>query len=631
MLALSVSGGGVAETRAADDETGGLVVRLTAGDDVGELVFAIGNTGDEPLSVLKDGTPLEPVLSADVLDIRRGARHWPPLERPPYIGRLARRLPPGPADFVTLAPGEWLAATLDVARHYEVPDTGDYRVDYDGSLRVAAASPVVAARRAKRGDGLLVVRPATTGLEMTLAPDPIGLRARPSTFDSCDAEQQRLLVEATTKAEGITAESLSSLENLPTSSRAGSPRYTTWFGAYDETRYSTVTEGYRAILGSLSGETLNYDCACPGEDEDSRVIAFVYPFLLHDINLCPLFFRTDVLGDIDRAGTIVHELSHFTALVGTDDHAYGPSAVAGLARRDPALALDNADNFTFFAQNDSPELPMAGADGGVDVPAGPPGRTTAPPPGGEFASLSIGNAERGQVAQGQVALYRARGADAITLESTSGDADLYVFERPALEEEALICSSATPSESSAIEVCELTDTDTHYIAVFGFADAAFTVLATSSALPPQPDAGSIAPGSSTSGTLDRDAFTVYTAAAPARVTLESLDGDADLYVFADDSLSEEALLCNSRREAGLDVCELREARAVHIVVHSVAGAAFRLGVAPLPRSSPPDDDPTAVASSGGSGGGGVSIWHGLLVAAILFMRRRSLGSDRRLP
>ena len=626
LLALSVSIGAV-DARAAEESA--LAVRLVAGERTGELIVEIGNTGDEPLAVLRDGTPLEPVLSADVLDIRRGARRWPPLERPPYIGRLARRLPPGPDDFVTLSPGEWRSASLDIGRYYDVPDTGDYRVEYVGSLRVATAPAALAARRARLGEGLRVVRPATRGLEMTLAPDPGGLRARPPTFQSCDANQQRLLVEATTNAEVITAESLSSLENLPTGARAGSPRYTTWFGVHDEARYATVTEGYRAMLDSLSGETLNYDCACP--DEDSRVIAYVYPFLLHDINLCPLFFRTDVFSDIERAGTVVHELSHFTALVGTDDHAYGASAVAGLARRSPALAIDNADNFTFFAQNDSPELPMAGEGVDTGAPGGPPDRTTPPPPDTGFVSLPIGSAVRGRLARNEFALYLAHGADTISLESTSGDADLYVFERPSLEEEALICSSATPSANAAIEICELTDADTHYVAVFGFEDAEFAVLATRSALPPPPDTGSLAPGGSAEGRLGADSFTVYTATAPARVTLESLDGDADLYVFADDSLSEEGLLCDSRRQAGLDVCALPDPRPLHIVVHSVGGSAFRLGVAALPGSPRPDDDPTPIASSGGSGGGGAGAWFGALLAALAFGRHRPATGGRRRP
>lgn len=56
-------------------------------------------------------------------------------------------------------------------------------------------------------------------------------------------------------------------------------------------------------------------------------------------------------GTDSRAGTIVHEQSHFTVNGGTDDHVYGQSGAKSLAISNPANAVDNADNHEYFAEN----------------------------------------------------------------------------------------------------------------------------------------------------------------------------------------------------------------------------------------------------------------------------------------
>jgi peptidyl-Lys metalloendopeptidase len=61
-------------------------------------------------------------------------------------------------------------------------------------------------------------------------------------------------------------------------------------------------------------------------------------------------------GTDSKAGTLVHEMSHFNVVAGTDDHAYGQSAAKSLALSNPDLALNNADSHEYFAEN-TPALP----------------------------------------------------------------------------------------------------------------------------------------------------------------------------------------------------------------------------------------------------------------------------------
>jgi peptidyl-Lys metalloendopeptidase len=63
------------------------------------------------------------------------------------------------------------------------------------------------------------------------------------------------------------------------------------------------------------------------------------------------FVQAPRLGESSRVGTMTHEMSHFLVAGGTKDHTYGTAKCKQLARSDSALALTNADNFEFWAEN----------------------------------------------------------------------------------------------------------------------------------------------------------------------------------------------------------------------------------------------------------------------------------------
>ena len=48
-------------------------------------------------------------------------------------------------------------------------------------------------------------------------------------------------------------------------------------------------------------------------------------------------------GTDSKAGTIVHEQSHFTVNGGTQDYVYGQSSAKSLASSDPSEAIFNAE------------------------------------------------------------------------------------------------------------------------------------------------------------------------------------------------------------------------------------------------------------------------------------------------
>ena len=448
LLALAA----VAGPTPADAVERSLSVHLSAGEALGEVVFELRNGGTGSVSVLRSDTPLGERLEADVFDIRDARATASGGERATYLGRLYKRPPPTPADFVEIAPGESLSAVVDLARYYDVPAAGDYRVDFHGTIEHVHSTsrrPTGTARRHRHAGPPFRARGPVVFLEPAL----VSLRARPPRFNGCSVEQQNVLVAATAAAEDIVGESLTSLRALAVEDRPGSPRYRRWFGDYSPARYAAVTENYAAVLGALSGETIVYDCTCTGS-----AFAYVFPNSPYDVYLCPTFFRAELLGTDSQAGTLVHELSHFAVLAGTRDFRYGQQSVAALATEDPDRAIGNADSHEYFAEN-TPALPM-NANASEDGPA---------------SALSLDVARGGTLASGESAVFSVTGAETIVLESLSGDADLFVFDAPSTNDDSLVCTSE--NGAGTIDVCDVPSAGTHHVAVRAYSDSRFEIVA----------------------------------------------------------------------------------------------------------------------------------------------------------
>jgi peptidyl-Lys metalloendopeptidase len=130
--------------------------------------------------------------------------------------------------------------------------------------------------------------------------------------------------------------------------RAGTlaDRYTGWFGPLDEARAATVSRHFEAIRDAFATRPITVDCACT-----QPWYAYVYPNQPYTIHVCKAFWTAPVTGTDSRGGTLVHEMSHFTAVGGTDDWAYGQTAAGALAGSHPDRAIDNADSHEYFGEN----------------------------------------------------------------------------------------------------------------------------------------------------------------------------------------------------------------------------------------------------------------------------------------
>jgi peptidyl-Lys metalloendopeptidase len=70
-----------------------------------------------------------------------------------------------------------------------------------------------------------------------------------------------------------------------------------------------------------------------------------------DGQLGRVYWSAPATGTDSQAGTLIHEMSHFTVVAGTDDLADGQTAAEALATSDPDSAIRNADSHGYFAEN----------------------------------------------------------------------------------------------------------------------------------------------------------------------------------------------------------------------------------------------------------------------------------------
>lgn len=354
---LCPGGTALAQAPALSSRLEALTPRARAQDAL-RVRYTVKNDGGETVRLLKWATPLEGRFNARLFEVEKDGK------KVAYIGRLVKRENPTEADFETLEPGASASAELDLSQGYALGEPGHYTVRLSRKpLEVHAGAP--AGRPAKPGVTLrevggnaieiellepraLPAQPPAAALRMlTLEEAKKTPKAKQAAYEGCSASQQSQIDDALSHSANLAAGAYISLAVTPTAKRAAAPRYLTWFGTYTATRYSTVETHFQKIQSALANETVTFHCDC----SDAGVYAYVYPGSPYHIHLCPVFWTAPLDGTDSKAGTIIHETSHFTVTAGTDDHVYGQSGCKSLATTDPDSAIDNADSHEYFAEN----------------------------------------------------------------------------------------------------------------------------------------------------------------------------------------------------------------------------------------------------------------------------------------
>lgn len=261
-----------------------------------------------------------------------------------YLGRMIKRGPASEVDVIKVGPGATLSYPLELTGAYDLSENGRYAIEYVGHTKQNASHSAVPTsatylwlegRTQAFADAQLLAKPATN------------LAGSVTYTGNCTATQKTSLGSALTAARNYAANSKTYLSATP----SATTRYVTWFGAYSLSRWNTAKAHFVSEVDAFNNKPLTLDCSCK-----QSYYAYVYPTKPYKIYLCNAFWTAPTTGTDSKAGTLVHEMSHFNVVAATDDWAYGQSAAKSLAISNPTKALDNADSHEYFAEN-TPSLP----------------------------------------------------------------------------------------------------------------------------------------------------------------------------------------------------------------------------------------------------------------------------------
>ncbi|KAK1230729.1 hypothetical protein PQX77_006179 [Marasmius sp. AFHP31] len=308
-----------------------------------KITTSLVNTGDDTLKLLKDPRTVLSSLPTEHFTISNAEG-----ASPAFTGVRSKFVPEYVVKnniedaFVVLAPGASIEIEHDLSTSYNFTAPGEGAYDIRASnlfLYVDPATNEVAELQATQE------APLTSSFTGTLS---VARRhAKRIGYASCSSSQQSALVTAASSATSYANSAASYLASHTSSTT----RYVSWFGTYDSGRHTTVLNHFNAIKGFPFSGSVTYDCSCT----DAGTYAYVNPGDPGHIYLCGAFWNAPNTGTDSRAGTLIHESSHFSSIAGTDDVVYGQSGARNLARTNPANAIRNADSHEYFAENNPAE------------------------------------------------------------------------------------------------------------------------------------------------------------------------------------------------------------------------------------------------------------------------------------
>jgi peptidyl-Lys metalloendopeptidase len=268
-----------------------------------------------------------------------------------YLGVQVKRPAPTAVDYIALKPGASRSMRVELSALYDMGITGAYSVRWRAGAtqlfsRPGVARTVSSAAAPTRATALPAPSSASVWIDGRLprgaleAGIPIPEGADLS-FSRCSNAQQETITGAVQAAQSMAQDADVYLQRKDLGGR-----YTGWFGAVDPARSSTVVRHFQAIRDAFVGKPVTVDCGC-----NESYYAYVYPNQPYKIYVCKAFWSAPLTGTDSKGGTLVHEMSHFTVVAGTDDLAYGQSAAGQLAATDPDKAIQNADSHEYFGEN----------------------------------------------------------------------------------------------------------------------------------------------------------------------------------------------------------------------------------------------------------------------------------------
>ncbi|KAI8810290.1 hypothetical protein BJ742DRAFT_801274 [Cladochytrium replicatum] len=135
------------------------------------------------------------------------------------------------------------------------------------------------------------------------------------------------------------------------------PIYNTLFGSPTDAQsangvqpFTVVAQTVSRMFNAATDQSKTFKFNCGNQFCQSSMFAFVQPTNpIFEITLCDHFWSAKPIGGDDtRAGTLVHEMSHFVTIGGTQDLAYGRKNAIALTDE---VGIGNADNYEYYGES----------------------------------------------------------------------------------------------------------------------------------------------------------------------------------------------------------------------------------------------------------------------------------------
>jgi len=312
--------------------TGELTARLSILEQQSATVsLELTNIAEYEVALLRWNLPLDNRFQSDSFNVLLNGN------RVPYIGARVKFSFPTLDDYVRFAPNESKSFEVALGNSYDFSESGLYDVVFITDILDYVTKDEFHTLPHLKGSwapysGIIsnsLQITTTTSILQKIIRVPYPCTSGETTQINRAASTQRTMIGYAVTAIGA--------------GQSGS--YSEWFGVYTAARWGDVSYVINAVSRN---SVVAYRC-----DNERGVYAYVYPTdTTHTIYLCQAFWGSADAGGFDtKAGTLIHELSHFNNIGATGDWAYGTPAARDLARSNPGRAITNADNYEYFCES----------------------------------------------------------------------------------------------------------------------------------------------------------------------------------------------------------------------------------------------------------------------------------------
>ncbi|TVY28766.1 Neutral protease 2-like protein [Lachnellula hyalina] len=309
---------------------------------------AVTNNGTETITVFKGNTVLSDHATKDLVVAAADGTTLP------FAGVYINYKRSGLAadSFQTLEPGQTVTASVNAAQSYKLAGVTTAQITAVQGFQYATGSEVPTTLGDLTScDDITSSTVTITPDQNTVASEHISKRDTPNffsrikkrsvTYSSCSTSQ-------TTKLKTSVSDAISMSSAAYTAAGSGADDFTTWFiSTSEETKVRSIYTDVKGV------QTTSPEISCTdtyGDCSDGSALLYTVPSD-NVIVPCPdngfwgfpEYATTCSDDDYDRAGSILHEMTH---LYGTDDYAYGPTAAKALTA---AKAAENADTYEMYA------------------------------------------------------------------------------------------------------------------------------------------------------------------------------------------------------------------------------------------------------------------------------------------